>query len=586
MSKRAQRGAVLLAMLVVLVLGAAWWTVTAISKPANRAADDRAHNARVLAQAKAALIGWIAMTAANAGENNPGRLPCPETPAQIGTAEEGNTAATATVPSCNAAPGPVVGRLPWRALGIEQLRDAANEPLWYVVTTGTWALQNVGAATTINSNSVGQLTVDGALNAAVALIIAPGPPLSVQASPGCAARNQARTMPGPAIDLRDYLECENATSPADVSFVTAGPAGSFNDQVLVVTVSDVLPVIEAAVADRFRRAVAPTMRSAYSDPLGVSWPATPALPFAVPFMDPTASNFKGAAGTFQGLLPLTYSETAPGSEVPCTPGADARCDPMFVAWQNAPAPSVTAAVLPPILVPNPTPCAVTVVVTNPVPLTQTTRIDCVIYGYWLSNTPLNFTLQGTASNVGMALRQFDTTVAMAGVAAAGRTVGGVLNANGSASVTLSGNVPAGVPVADGLCGLAGFMAGLFDCYRYNISVPIFLLADQALVDPQGWFVRNGWHQVSYYAVAPDIAPSGPRACGANCLTVNFGNPAAAQRGLVAISGRSLLGNARPNGNLADWLESENANADLVFAVRDPALLMNRTFNDRIAVVDP
>jgi hypothetical protein len=38
---------------------------------------------------------------------------------------------------------------------------------------------NVGANSVINSNSTGQLTVDGVANAAVALLIAPGPSIGV-----------------------------------------------------------------------------------------------------------------------------------------------------------------------------------------------------------------------------------------------------------------------------------------------------------------------------------------------------------------------------------------------------------------------
>jgi len=112
----------------------------------------------------------------------------------------------------------------------------------------------------------------------------------------------------------------------------------------------------------------------------------------------------------------------------------------------------------------------------------------------------------------------------------------------------------------------------------------------AVVDPTdatyNWFFRNNWHQGSYYAVAPDIAPSGPRACGANCLTVNFRNPSVGQRGLIAIAGRSLAGQARPPVTVTDWLESTNNDGDLVFAVRIPALMINRSFNDRIVVIDP
>jgi len=206
-----------------------------------------------------------------------------------------------------------------------------------------------------------------------------------------------------------------------------------------------------------------------------------------------------------------------------------------------------------------------------------------------------FTLTATASNVGMALRQLNDGVAMTNVNAAPRSSSGVLNANGSGTVTLDAeaSVSAGVGFA-GVLGdlLCGVLALLNVCKQETISVPIGLLADHPVLDPTdatyNWFFRNNWHQVSYYVVAPDIAPSGPRACGANCLTVNFRNPSAGQRGLILIAGRNLTGRNWPDAatTSADWLEGTNPGGDVTYAVRDPTKMIRRTFNDRIAVIDP
>ena len=59
-----QRGAALMAMLAVLILGAAWWAVTALSTPVDRTASERVHNARILQEAKSALVGYVAHRAA------------------------------------------------------------------------------------------------------------------------------------------------------------------------------------------------------------------------------------------------------------------------------------------------------------------------------------------------------------------------------------------------------------------------------------------------------------------------------------------------------------------------------------------
>jgi hypothetical protein len=564
-SRSRQRGATLMAMLAVLILGGAWWAVSAVSTPINRSAEDRLYNARILQEAKSTLIGYVAHRTAMAAENDPGSLPCPEAAGNIGTANEGIAAGTCVLPA--------IGRLPWRTLGLDKWRDSSGEPLWYVVSPG-WAKPAPLINTVINSNSTGQLTLDAAGDI-VALIIAPGGQLAVQASANCNARVQRRTTPAPAIDLRDYLECQNANVPVDVAFAGNGPAGSFNDQVLSVTGAEILPAIEAAVAHRFERDVAPQLRTVYSTG---SWPAAPVLPFAAAFANPAASTFQGTVGTTTGLLPLSLSETSPSSGVACTvAGQGPRCAPAFVPWTNA---ALAGAGI------NSAAC-----VANPA------QIDCTYYRRCFlicGAGNMAFTLTATASNVGMALRRLNNGAAMTNVNAAPRNSSGVLNNNGSATITFNAeaSVSAGVgfggPLGDLLCGLLGLLEV---CKAETLSVPITLLADHPILDPTnaalGWFVRNNWHQASFYAVAPDIAPSGPRACGANCVTVNFrAPPVAPQTGLIVIAGRGLAGQARPPVAPTDWLEDANSDGNLAYAVRAPALMINRTFNDRIAVFNP
>ena len=106
--KLRQDGIALIGLLVLLTLGASWWLVSALSTPVNRTALDRAHNAKAISQAKAALIGYVAHQAAISGENDPGSIPCPEAAGNIGTANEGIAAGNCTLPA--------VCRLPWRTL--------------------------------------------------------------------------------------------------------------------------------------------------------------------------------------------------------------------------------------------------------------------------------------------------------------------------------------------------------------------------------------------------------------------------------------------------------------------------------------
>src|SRR3989442_75830 len=198
---------------------------------------------------------------------------------------------------------------------------------------------------TINSNTIGQLNVDAQANAAVALIIAPGAAMNVAASAGCTARNQARSAPSPTIDARDYIECFNTGTS---TFATTGPTTSLNDQVVRITVADVMPGIEAAIASRVEREIVPLLRGVYATS---SWganvsPGNPVYPFAAPFGDRSlAASYRGSSascggGVCKGLLPVMFSN-APGTSTPCPPSAGAPCDPPFVRWVSPPAPVFT-----------------------------------------------------------------------------------------------------------------------------------------------------------------------------------------------------------------------------------------------------
>ena len=661
MPRQRQRGVALLLLVAMLAMGSTWYLLSRVHElSANRTAADRAYNARVLSQARQALIGYVAAQANKGGgnpENNPGRLPCPEAAGYFdSTTQDGTSAGSCTLPK--------VGRFPWRTIGTDKLVDAAGEPLWYVVGAN-WAY--TGSNTVINSNTTGQLTVDSVANDSVALIIAPGPAITVTASTNCTAYVQTRPTSGNP-DLRNYLECENATNPADNTFVTSGPSGSFNDQLVKVTAADLLPGIEAGVAHRFQRDIASQIKTAYSSGL---WAATPALPFAVSFSDPTASpgnKFQGAAvvstGTVavtngsttatlssaptvsyagrmfhvqgattyyrisshtanttamtlstayaettsgaasyhvfvpEGLFPASYATTGGCSPGPCTPTAcdttDARCDPSFVAWASATLARTGGALL------GSYSCSVS---------GSPTTLSCTIYVYEStnSNTWMTFTLSPIASNVGMALRQINATVPFTGVDTANlnspygySVTAGTLNTAGSATLTISSRVPAAGGTSVGVSlPLCGFVSWFFSytCYRHTITLPMFLLADHPVVDPSNstynWFFRNKWHEVSYYAVAPNISPAGTRSCvtSSTCLQLAYhrdssgANDEGKPRGLLVIGGRQLSGQNRPATVVTDLLEGANADGTSPFEVRSATLLTNRSFNDRFAVID-
>ncbi len=549
-----QRGAALLVMLVVVILGASWFALTRLASGTNWQAAARLHNGEVLARAKHALIGYVALKAAEAGERNPGRLPCPEAPGYYGDpAQEGIAAGSCTLPK--------VGRLPWRTLGLDRTVDAAGEPLWYAVSKG-WAYTS--ANLTINSDTPGQLTVDGTANDAVALLIAPGAAFSVPPAPGCAAWTQVRPVSGTP-DVRNYLECANADSDPAGVFATAGPSGSFNDQVLRVTAEELLAAIEAAVAVRVEREVVPRLRSVYA---GAEWSLSsvnPVFPYAAPFSDPASADYRGGAGIYEGLLPFSANQG-------CNPPSDARCSGIFVGWDTTLAPSIVQTGGGGTILPGGG-CAV-----------SAASAQCI--GFYSGSIQLR--MSAVARNVAMALRRLDPaqTSVEYGVGAYGPPLPGAASgafaSDGSATIRIDAVLPdLAAPVS-----------------RYRIAASAGVLADHALLDPgdptTGWFVRNQWYRFAYYALAANHAASGtpPRSCTASpltCLSVANVTPANQQRAILVLAGRRLFGQTRPSGNRADFLEFGNAASPAAFeklpvsTAIAPAL--KKPFNDRIIVVD-
>jgi hypothetical protein len=605
-----QRGVALLAMIAIVVMVFAYMLVSHLNAASGFRPANVGHNSKVLHQARQALIGYVAQrtalgddpaTAGTVEARNPGSLPCPEAPGNFGTSNEGIAAAACAAPA--------VGRLPWRTLGLDKLTDAAGEPLWYAVSPG-WHLPNTSASTIINSNSVGQLNVDGVANDSVALIIAPGPAMSTQASAGCTARSQAHPQTAGSLDRADYLECENA---AGAAFVTSRSSGDFNDQALRITVADIMPAIEAAIAVRIEREIVPQLRSVYASS---TWgtnvtPANPIYPFPAPFADPAAAaSFNGSAascdvgtGVCRGLLPMRFNN-APGSTAVCSTVVDGPlCDPTFVRWQSGTiqVESLTMPLLgnisPGVLLPGlltwtPTPSACAPPNFGNSPHT----LDCTLYSPGLLGflaTNVNYRIDGVVQNVGMAMRRFDPAAALPGVTTTAAPTISTMTSAGAVTIQIRGqtNPTSGLNLNTALCGLVGIIPGFtLGCQDATVSVPMTLLPDHTLLNANdatvGWFFRNEWYRLMYYATSrsttPAILPAGTPACtpGTDCLTVNNLSAANDKRALLLLTGRNLTAAPRTS-NLDGYLDSvENQNLDRTFEKRP----VNRSFNDRVIVV--
>ena len=575
-SAKRERGVALIALLAVIMLGASWLLLSQLNaESGGRAAVNNGRNAEVLNRAKQALIGYVAMQALNSGEDNPGALPCPEAAGYFDNpGQEGQAASSCTLPK--------VGRFPWRTIGTEKFVDSAGEPLWYVVSPG-WAYTS--GNTFINSNTLGQLTIDGRANDSVALIIAPGPAISVKASAGCGAVKQRRPTTGMP-DWRNYLECQNATYPTpDAIFVTSDASGSFNDQVMRVTVADILPGIEAAIARRIERDIVPTLKTVYADPQwgsGIS-ATNPMYPFAAPWPTSTygpgpgtvaapSSNYTGVADKIQGLFPFNQT-------VGCTASAaDPRCDTSLHTFSTTGGDTLIGGGG---SIRNPATCA-----------WQSAVFVCT-GEYNAPSISLAFGLNIT--NVAMGLRTLDltkvtcTAVDDVGNGIPAQTVActstAAMQTDGSLTITVTtGAMP----------DIAASGWGTYANYKINIERTV--IGDHALLDPSAsataWFWRNEWYRLLYYATAAtSTASQATPACttGTNCLTVANLTPSNNKRALLILAGRSNTGMTRPNGTLSDYLEFANADLNTEFEKQPISRAGNasakRPFNDRIIVLD-
>ncbi|HET7159234.1 MAG TPA: hypothetical protein VFI62_09570, partial [Burkholderiales bacterium] len=138
-SRRVASGQALLILIVMLSM-ATVLLVYGSTTELSRIIDGEQRTNAVLEQARQALIGR-----AIADANRPGSLPCPDTNGD-GSAD---LFAGAACPS-------YIGRLPWRTLGIGDLRDEHGERLWYVLSPN---YRDHPLAPPLNSDAKGTLTV-------------------------------------------------------------------------------------------------------------------------------------------------------------------------------------------------------------------------------------------------------------------------------------------------------------------------------------------------------------------------------------------------------------------------------------------
>lgn len=259
--RNSQRGYALIIMIVLLAMGLLYGVVSQLSLVGAKVTRTQGTSAALL-QAKEALIGYAATYRdTHAGEVF-GYLPCPDADGD-GDADTANTSR-----SCGSATQAVVGLLPYRTLGLSDLRDANGECLWYAVSGSykasltkpepmNWDTR--GHIRILDSNGVTMLAdpVNGTEGGAVAVIFAAGPPLSANvtgrgSNSGNTCGNNGKAnwtafLESVVSDLSGLTGFDSSgNSTSNPLIVTKGTTGSAsnNDQIAWITPKDVFDKIK------------------------------------------------------------------------------------------------------------------------------------------------------------------------------------------------------------------------------------------------------------------------------------------------------------------------------------------------------
>jgi hypothetical protein len=583
---RRQGGFIAILVLVILVVGSLYLVVSGLGNAAAEAELQRGDvTGLALQQAKEALIARAALD-----RERPGSLSCPDR----------NNDGIAESPSGTPNKCPTyVGRLPWKTLGLPDLRDASGERLWYALSEGFTDSDDF----VINSDTPGTLTVPGVAPSGgiVAIVFAPGRVLGTQTRGG---------PPGTctwAVDdncrVANYLEGQNAT--IDTAYEQTPrceradcPGGyPINDQLLVITHADLFVIVEPVVARRIEKEIVPQLTNGangYFEVWGQALYGSTArgfFPFATAYDSPNRpqDDYLGVYGQTNGLLPVTSDASATRVVWNAPPSVGDPDPPTISVLSGAGTvtfnPGATCSVIPATVPPPPAP-----------PVSIPAHPACT-FDYTCQApacTTLQVRFQARLQRVTESLLINPSAFLDPAPPAAWRIDGVVppspnhalvLSADGGLRVTFDVTLP---PTA----GVSRTVLIEFPAVSPRFSD----LTDP--VHPSYWFVRNEWHRQTYYAVSDAFKPRGDLetrivadACTAvttppPCINVVTAPPKA--RAVLVLAGRHM-GTGTRTYTIAEYFEDENRlntpalttdTPDYVFEQK----MRSKTFNDRLVVV--
>lgn len=266
-SSHHQGGAILMLLLLLVSVGALAVFISGLNRATEQLERERV-TAAALAQAKAALIGYTASVALSSGCGTncprPGELPCPDNWPQ-GSGNEGTPSSP-----CN---GNAIGRLPWKKLGLPDLRDAAGERLWYAVSTN---YKNSSRFFPLNSDTQGTISMrasNGTLLAdatsgtgVAAVVFSPGAILTRQ--DGVAQNRNAAGYNNPVnfLDIANGEDNQDFVNGLNNGFIQgpikdASNSVILNDILITLSRDDIMRVTEKRVAAEVANVLIPLLGS-------------------------------------------------------------------------------------------------------------------------------------------------------------------------------------------------------------------------------------------------------------------------------------------------------------------------------------
>jgi hypothetical protein len=611
-----QTGAVLLALMLVLIVGSSYFLVTKLNTNLSLTRHSE-ETGLALNAAKNALIGYaISYPDKVNADFGPGYLLCPDKD------NNGDAEGSCVLGGTNN----TIGRFPYETLELEDLRDSSGQRFWYAISQNF--RNNPGKLVPLNSESPASadLSVNG-VGDIVAVIIAPGAPVNGQ--------NRDPSVTNITSEISHYLEGDN--NNLDTAFVTTlggairkdgeyDTSGNyiFNDRLVVITRQELMQAVEKRVLGEAKQILLDfqTNHNVY--------------PWLSPFATPSTSAFRGLSTSYRGHLPFHWANDPDsidqgGSVVGRSPFNTS----LSVSWniidavlsagtaisdeamQDSSFNDPVYGVINPVDIAN---ASCEWINRNSVKCTGTTNFNdptcssvsgtCPQAGFVSCDRSYDFNLEfldESATTISMTdpdaanVRTRDVAVDISSLITTltnysiqitdNYTVKGPNPPCGSTTVSETRSLTVDVGKSTGTMTIAGI--------HYDLDVDGFAgldinsdgdFDDPGEVDPvpselPEWFLKNNWHHLVYIAYpASELIPGGAVACitATDCIELNgSGSPDDNKRALAIIAGEALSTQDRTTApTIDDWFENENNNGDDIFEKADSS----STFNDQVRII--